>query len=60
MTIIKIKDFCRGRGGGGVSRRYEVAAGHGYRAKRGVGREFRAIILISDILYHPCSNKSLS
>ena len=40
-------------GGGGVE------AGHVYKARRSVGRKFRAIILISDTLYHPCSNKSV-
>ena len=42
--------FC---GGGGVE------AGHVYKARRGAGRKFRAIILISDTLYHHCSIKSV-
>ena len=37
-----------------------MEAGHGYKVRRGVGREFRAILFISDILYHPWSNKPLS
>ena len=35
--------------GGGGSR----GKGQGYRARRGVDGEFRAIILINDRLYHP-------
>ena len=51
MIIIQIKDFFFfffwGGGGGGRGRR----EGQWYRAKRGVGIEFRAIILINDIRY---------
>ena len=41
---------CGAGGGGG-------GGGEVGRERRGVGREFRAIILKSDILYHPYSFK---
>ena len=34
--------------------------GEGYRVRRRVGGEFRAMILIGDRLYHPCSYESSS
>ena len=40
MTIIQIKDLFWRVGGS------EVEGGHGSSARRGVGREFRVIILI--------------
>ena len=39
--------FLLGGGGGGGR------AGQGYSACRGVGGEFRSIIVISDTIYHP-------
>ena len=50
--IIQIKDFFfggGGRGGGGGGR---------VQGKKVVGREFGAIILISDTLYHPSYKSS--
>ena len=42
-------------GWGGGGRGEGEGTGQGYRARNRVGREFRAIILISDTLCHPYS-----
>ena len=56
MMIIQIKVFNLVVGWGAQS---EKAAGQGYSsARRGVGREFSSIILISNTLDHPYRYKS--
>ena len=53
MAIIQIRDFCPAGEGGGI--KYRQGWVYGYRARRGVCREFREIIAITKTLYHPCS-----